>query len=71
MNYKYWTDKLTDDEFYEWEVEMLMCAFLERNVRTLTEQYNSFKDFIGDSFDWDSTKKGSDYWCELSKREDR
>ena len=67
MDYKHWTDKLTDDEFEDWEVEMLMCAYLGRNTRILTEPYNSFEDFIGDSFDWYKTKKGSGYWSRLGK----
>ena len=67
MDYKHWTDKLTDEEFEEWEVEMLMCAYLEDDTRTLTEEYNSFEDFIGDSFDWYKTKKGSGYWSRLGK----
>ena len=34
MDYKHWTDKLTDEEFEDWEVEMLMCAYLENDTRT-------------------------------------
>lgn len=70
MDYRYWCTKLTEDEFLEWEVEMLMYhAFDNNNERFLTEQFNSFQSFIGNSFDWSETKKGGNYWYGLSREQ--
>ena len=73
MDYRYWCTKLTEEELKDWEVEMLMYHTCNDhptvNERFLTEQFNNFCAFIGNSFDWSETKKGGDYWYELSREE--
>lgn len=67
MDYKYWVNKLTDEEFQEWEVEMLIYS-INNDSNFLTRQFRSFFDFIGSSFDWSETKKGYNYWFEIYNR---
>jgi hypothetical protein len=70
MDYRYWSEKLTEDEFEEWEVEMLMYhAFHNEDDEFLSDRFHNFKNFIGNSFDWTETKKGSNYWYRLSREE--
>ena len=69
MDYKHWCTKLTEEEFKDWEVEMIMYHSFNNNERFLTEQFNSLQSFIGNSFDWSETKKGGNYWYGLSREE--
>ena len=69
MDYKHWCTKLTEDEFTDWEVEMLMYHAFHNNERFFTEQFGSFKSFIGNSFSWGETKKGVNYWSILGREQ--
>lgn len=69
MDYKYWCDFLSPEEFEKWEVEALMCIVFRRGENIFERECGAWKDFINDSFDWSSTKQGSQYWIEIFRRD--
>ena len=74
MDYKYWCDFLTDEEFKNWEIEILMSnsdfMFFENTQTTPYPlmRFGTFKSFITSSFCWSSTKQGHEYWSLIRNR---
>lgn len=69
MNYKYWSQFLSQEEFELWEVEVLMYIVFRRGDNIFEGEYATWKDFINSSFEWSSTKQGSQYWIEIFRRD--
>ena len=68
MNYKECCEFLTDDEFREWEIEMIINKSnldLRSRLDFLDRDFSGFPTFISSSFTWCETKSGSEYWMEL------
>ncbi len=59
-NNKYWYYLMPNALRAQWESNVI-------NVDEFLEQENkSFFDFIADSFKWDSTPEGEDYWLNIA-----
>lgn len=69
MNYKYWSQFLSQEEFELWEVEVLMYIVFRRGDNIFEGEYATWKDFINSSFEWSSTKQGNQYWIEIFRRD--
>ena len=70
MDYKYWCQFLSDDEFELWEVETLMvCVTGIYDTDIFSDHYGSFREFISGSFTWRNTKQGHDYWRIIAHRD--
>ena len=69
MNYKYWSQFLSQEEFELWEVEVLMYIVFRRGDNIFEGDYPTWKDFINASFEWTGTKQGSQYWIDIFRRD--
>jgi hypothetical protein len=72
MDYKHWSDFLTEEEFKKWEVEALVAHsrdYLDESDNIFVNSYDSFHSFINSSFCWSETKQGHEYWRTISNRE--
>jgi hypothetical protein len=70
MDYKYWSQLLSPDEFKNWEVEVLMFLSSGRGRNDFFEiDFYNWKEFIDASFTWSATKQGSDYWMNIFQRD--
>ena len=70
MDYKYWCDFLSPEEFENWEVEVLMFVAFSRGRNDFFErEFENWRDFINSSFGWSGTKQGSDYWMDIFERD--
>ena len=68
MDYKYWCQFLSPDEFKNWEVEVLMSeAFIPYGF--LEREFDNWKEFISGSFTWRNTKQGDQYWMDIFQRD--
>ena len=71
MDYKYWSQFFSPDEFENWEVEVLMFVVFSRGGRNdfFEREFDNWKEFINASFGWSGTKQGSDYWMDIFERD--
>jgi hypothetical protein len=79
MDYKHWSDFLTEEEFKKWEVEALVAYlimadrddydYFDEFDNIFVNSYDSFRSFINSSFSWSETKDGHGYWRTISNRE--
>ena len=67
MDYKYWCQFLTEEEFINWETEALISE-IDEPTRVFSRDFDEFENFISISFIWGSTKQGREYWYNISKR---
>ena len=78
MDYKHWSEFLSEEEFINWEVEALVSSlgwssismdyYFDESDNIFTNNYDSFRSFINSSFTWSDTKQGHTYWRTISKR---
>lgn len=69
MDYKHWSDFLTEEEFRNWEVEALVAHsrdYLDESDNIFVNNYESLYSFINSSFAWRDTKQGHDYWRSIA-----
>ena len=69
MDYKYWCQFLSPDEFKNWEVEVLMSEAFIRPCGFLEREFDNWKEFINGSFAWSRTKQGDQYWMDIFQRD--
>lgn len=73
MDYKHWSEFLTEEEFENWEVEALIVnsrdEFFDESYNIFVNNYESLHSFVSSSFAWRNTKQGHDYWRTISNRE--
>ena len=74
MDYKHWSEFLSEEEFINWEIEALVdCSismnnYFDESDNIFTNNYDSFQLFINSSFTWSNTKQGHRYWRTISNR---
>ena len=73
MDYKHWSEFLTEEEFKKWEVEALVSYLDDDDYfefdNIFVNSFDSFRSFINSSFSWSGTKDGHEYWRTISNRE--
>ena len=74
MDYKHWSEFLSEEEFKNWEIEALVAHldgdYFDESDNIFYNQYHSLHSFISSSFAWRDTKQGPEYWRIIANKEE-
>jgi len=67
---EYYEEWLTSEEQNEFGIELISFNGIDGAIRQYEREYMSFDSFLSTSFPWAKTRKGHDYWCDISERKE-